>query len=137
MKLSGVAGVAMLASVSACASDGSAMPPPMPMAMVATLNGNDIVRDEAGVAPWHEEALCVHATDTLIAKGDWDFQKPISTYWNAQFTSHLPAESDRAPRMEDGRKRFAALQRYSDATSNLYLQIALVSRCERAMKAAG
>jgi len=119
-----------------CQSDPFAMPPPpLPMAMVASLNGMDIERDAANVAPWHEQALCVHASDSLIAKGDWDFMKPVSEYWTAQFTSHLPSEAERAPRMDNAAKRFAAFQPYPDAQSNLFVHIALVNRCERAMKA--
>ncbi len=117
-------------SVSACEST---IPPPEPFALIASLNGNNIPLDAAKVAPPHEAALCVHATDSLIAKGNWDFQKPISVYWNQQFAAHSPAEGERAQRMEDA---ISALQPYPDAQSNLHVQIALVSRCDRAMKAA-
>lgn len=129
-----------LAALSAClmlVACESTMPPPIPLAMVASLNGMDIERGPGNVAPWPEEALCVHATDDLISKGSWDFQKPVSVYWNEQFTAHLPSEAERATRMADAARRFEAFQPYHpDVQSNLYIQIALVSRCDRAMKAA-
>jgi len=129
--------LAVFACLGALALPASAQNARLPPAnqIVATLNGMDIGLDANKAAPPLEEALCVLATDGLLAKGNWDIYKPTSDYWNAQLAAHVADEADRARRMKEAQPRMAAFQTYPDDASKLAVHIAIVSRCERARKA--